>query len=128
MACKFHHVTLSVYDFEKALEFYKEVLGLKEVLSWMMGDTPAVMLKMDCGGHIELFGNGTPEPESNPSWIRVALEVDNVDTTYEKALEYGAETLSPPRNIIIADDGIKKIYCVFIKCPGGGVVQIYEYK
>jgi len=117
-----------VYDFEKSVKFYKEVLGLKQATTWMMGDVPAIMFRMDDGGHIEIFGNGTSEEESNPRWVRIALEVEDVDAIYEKSLEYGAETLRPPGDIMVAGDGFQKIHCVFIKCPGGGVMQLFEYK
>ena len=127
MKCTFHHVGLKVTgeNYEKTVTFYKEVLGLKERISWK-GEAPACMLLMDDGGIIEIFGDGSPEDEQQPHWAHFAVAVDDVEAVYNKALEYGATPHITPRDTAIPSAEPLHIRIAFVKCPGGEILEFFK--
>lgn len=91
---------LSVQGAEAAIEFYKNVFGAKEVGRLIMQPGNKI-------GHAELaFGNDVLYlAEENPAWgnkspttvggspVTIALRVDDVDATFQRAVEAGATVL-----------------------------------
>ena len=129
MQCRFHHVALKAKDFDAAVNFYKDVLGLKEKIMWMMGDTPAIMLEMSCGGIVEIFGLGSDEEELSPRWVHMAVVVDDIPAVYKKAIEYGAKPLVEPDKMIIQgkEKALETEYA-FIQGVAGEVFEFIDEK
>ena len=95
-------VVLTVPDFDEAVRFYRDVLGLEQLADWSGEDGRVILLDV---GHstLELFDEQQAESVdrieagsrvSGP--VRLAIEVDDLDETAERLLAAGATAEAPP--------------------------------
>ena len=126
MECRFHHIALKVKNFDAVVNFYKEVLGLKEKLSWTMNDNPAIMLEMADGGIVEVFGGNTDESEANSRWGHLAVLVDDVPGAYQKALSLGATSQIEPTKTAIEGTSTMKVEIAFVGGLAGEVIEFFK--
>lgn len=85
-------IVVSVADLDRALELYRDVLGLKE--NQRVGETARLGLP---GGDGELFlHQRTPTP--GLAGVSVIFTVDDVDADTEAAVRVGATVLDEPVN------------------------------
>lgn len=132
-----HHVGVTVVDLERAVEFYRDVLGLAvldrftvsgEAFATGVGveGATAEFVHLDAdGARIELI-EYDPEGErrtaadvNQPGATHVGLSVSDIDGFYEE-LPDGVETLSEPRT---TESGAR---ILFIRDPEGNLVEIIE--
>jgi catechol 2,3-dioxygenase-like lactoylglutathione lyase family enzyme len=122
----FSHVTLNVTDIEKSNEFYKNVLGLKELfvteLPNGMGFSSGVLT--NAGVSIELLqltgSDGKPNPVSTSSQCtRLVFSVLNFESAKAALSEEGIN-VSQEMNF----EGIKM---VFIQDPDGRTIEITQF-
>jgi methylmalonyl-CoA/ethylmalonyl-CoA epimerase len=95
-------VVLTVPDFEEAVAFYRDALGLEQLADWS-GDDGRVIL-LDAGrATIELFDERQAKSVdrieagrrlSGP--VRLAAEVADLDATTQRLVAAGAETMAAP--------------------------------
>ncbi len=95
-------VALTVADFDEAVAFYRDALGLPQLADWS-GDDGRVIL-LDAGrATLELFDERQAESVdrieagrrvSGP--VRFAVEVDEIDATAERLVGAGALPEAPP--------------------------------
>ena len=124
---KFHHVGLSVKDFDKTVQFYKEVLGLKERCTFVTGDgRNAAMLWLSDGGIIEIFSGGTDADEINPHWGHLAIGVEDVPGTFKKAIEFGAKSAIEPKKMAIPSDPPLNVELAFVYGVGGEYLEFFK--
>ena len=96
-------VALTVEDYEDALRFYREVLGLPTIEEWAnptgrgavldAGRATLELLSSDQARHVDEVEVGE-RGVSGP--VRLALEVEDSAATAERLAEGGAERLSEP--------------------------------
>ena len=95
-------VVLTVPDFEEAVAFYRDALGLEQLADWSGEDGRVILLD---GGHatLELFDEAQAESVdrieagqrvSGP--VRLAFEATDVDAVALRLVEAGAEVVAPP--------------------------------
>lgn len=91
-------------DFDAALAFYRDVLGLPERAAFEgEGDARVVILEagvatLELANPAQVRMIDAVEAEGKPSArIRVAFEVDDTEATTEQLVEGGAELLASPR-------------------------------
>jgi catechol 2,3-dioxygenase-like lactoylglutathione lyase family enzyme len=73
-----NHVTTMVKDTALALQFYQDLLGIKQIQSQV--DNPAITwLQLDNGVMVHLIE--TPEAPAKPPNIHHAFQVDNLEDT-----------------------------------------------
>ena len=95
-------VVLTVPDFDAAVAFYRDTLGLEQLADWSGEDGRVILLD---GGHatVELFDERQAESVdhieagrrvSGP--VRLAVEVSDLDGTAERLVAAGAEAVAPP--------------------------------
>ncbi len=121
-----HHVAIKVGDFEKALKFYEEGIGLAPVRVWGEGDSRGAMY--DTGaGIFEIFAGGDNEPVEGMI-KHIALTADDVDGHYKKALDAGAKPHMEPKNHTIkAVSGSDiDIRIAFVVAPTGELVEFLQ--
>lgn len=126
MKMKFHHIALAVKNFDEVVAFYKDGFGLKVKNAWDMNGTDAIMLSMDDGGIIEIFGNGTCDAEENANWIHLCVAVDDVDAAYNKALELGATSRMEPATLSIEGTAVMPVRIAFVYGLAGEVIEFFK--
>ena len=115
----FHHVALRVPNFDEALTFYTQALGLTLRTQW----PGAALLQLADGGHLELFAGETPVPEQpSAGYYHMAYRVEDVDAALARAARFGAPTTIEAKNARIGDIDIR---CGFCRGPGGESVEFF---
>ena len=85
-----NHVTTMVKDTARAMEFYNNLLGIKQIQSQV--DNPAITwLQLDNGVKVHLIE--TAEAPAKPGNIHHAFQVDNLEETQEILENNGFEIL-----------------------------------
>ena len=123
---KFHHIALTVSNYDEVVKFYKEGLGLKEKIAFNLGETKAIMLMLDDGGIIEIFSNGTKDAESNARWSHFCVAVPDVDAAYKKAIDAGATCRSEPADFTIEGHVKMPVRCAFVYGPAGEIIEFFK--
>lgn len=132
-----HHYGITVSDLDRAVEFYRDVLGLDVVAEFSVGGdafatgvdvegASAEFVHLDAGdARIELVSY-EPEGDSRaatslnePGATHVGLEVDDLDAVYE-SLPDDAETLSEPQT---TESGTR---ICFVRDPEDNLVELLE--
>ncbi len=95
-------VVLTVPDFDEAVAFYRDALGLEQIADWTSDDGRVILL--DAGrATIELFDERQAESVdrieagrrlSGP--VRLAAEVSDLDATAQRLVAAGGETMAAP--------------------------------
>ena len=95
-------VVLTVPDFDEAVSFYRDSLGLEQIADWSGDDGRVILLEVG-RATLELFDERQAESVdrieagrrvSGP--VRLALEVDDVDGTAQLLVNAGATAEAPP--------------------------------
>lgn len=95
-------IALTVADFDEAVAFYRDALGLEQLADWS-GENGRVIL-LDAGGaELELFDERQAESVDRieagrrvSGTVRLALEVDDLDGTVQRLLAAGATAEAEP--------------------------------
>jgi lactoylglutathione lyase len=95
-------VALTVPDFDRAVAFYRDTLGLEQLADWSGEDGRVILL--DAGSAtLELFDEQQAESVdrieagrrvSGP--VRLAIRVDDVEAAADRLLAAGAQAMAPP--------------------------------
>jgi len=127
----FHHVALKVANFDEAVAFYKDGLGLTEKISWGEGDGRAVMLDTGDGNYVEIFAGGKPETPGEARVLHFALRTADTDAAHAKALAAGAVETMAPKTIDIENrtptaPKIVPVRISFVRTPSGESVEFFQ--
>ncbi len=123
----FHHVALKAVDFEAALKFYTEGLGMKYYTGWGEGDGRIAMLDLGDGGILELFAGAQGDEAVNNRYIHFAMKVDDVDAAYEAAIKAGAKPKSAPKVVPLNSAPVKMtLNCGFVYGPSGEELEFFR--
>ena len=118
-----HHVSMKCADkvlFEKAVAFYKDILGFCEERRWAEG----VMLK-EGNARLEIFCNGEGIRELG-AVRHFALETKNVDQLAAKVKAAGYEVFIEPKDITIASQPPFHARMAFFYGPLGEQVELFN--
>jgi catechol 2,3-dioxygenase-like lactoylglutathione lyase family enzyme len=95
-------VAMTVTDFDEALAFYRDALGLEQIADWSSDDGRVVVLD---GGRatLELLDGGQADTVDRveagrrvSGTVRLALEVTDSEATARRLIAAGAEAVAPP--------------------------------
>ena len=121
-----HHVAIKangVEQFEKTINFYKEILGLPLIRRWEKGGAFCAML--DTGaGILELFSNADCEPQLGPL-RHIAFEVESVDDSIEAVRAAGYQITVEPKDVDIPSDPVFPIRVGFCIGAAGEEVEFF---
>lgn len=119
-------VAFTVKDFERAVKFYSEGLGIEPSAIWNNGDGHALVLDMG-RATLELFDEAQAETIDSleagkrvSGQIRFALQVPDLHTAMDKLLAYGATLVHEPVMTPWGD------YNVRLQDPDGMQVTLFE--
>lgn len=119
-----HHVSMKCADkvlFEKAVAFYKEILGFCEERRWAEG----VMLQAGTSARLEIFCNGEGIRELG-AVRHFALETKNVDEFAAKVKAAGYQVFIEPKDITIASQPPFHARMAFFYGPLGEQVELFN--
>lgn len=120
-----HHVSLKTRnddEYCKVRAFYTDILGLKTVK-----ECDACILLDTGSGIVEIFRNGTDEPES--SIIRhYAFSVEDVDKWTETVRKAGYEVFVEPKDVCIGGDPLFPARVSFCRGPLGEEIEFFCQK
>jgi len=95
-------VALTVPDFDEALAFYRDALGLEQLADWS-GDTGRVVLLSAGRATLELFDEAQAAKVDAieagrrlSGTVRLAVEVADTDVAARTLVAAGAEEVAPP--------------------------------
>lgn len=136
------HVAINVVDAERAIPFWRDIMGLKLIADFEMEGNflDTVQGKQDMRYRIVKFVS--PEnfmlevlesknhvmPAPNKSVLQdtglrhFAFEVDDVDAMYEHVKKYGCETVSAP---CTSEDGAMRLF--FVRDPEENLIEIMQF-
>lgn len=137
-----HHTAISTGNMERALRFYRDLLGFTEVFSssWEAGtevvdkivglkDSSAQVVMLRAGNAcVELFQYKTPEPKPSEAnrpvcdhgITHLCLQVQDIDAEYARLKGAGMTFHCPPQ---MAGNGLRVTYG---RDPDGNVVELLE--
>ncbi|MEO0587949.1 MAG: VOC family protein [Planctomycetota bacterium] len=138
-----HHVALWARDYDAAVAFYREGLGLTPIYEFAIAEVGRAMI-LRCGaapscGHIEIFER--PKQAETPAEARllhVALATDDVDAMHARALAAGATEKAAPKDVDLdntlaaadrpADERAARFRprISFVVAPNGEVVEFFD--
>ena len=122
----FHHIAIDAKDYDKTYNFYSEVLGFKEKLSWKMNEGKrAVMLDSGKGNYLEIF-EGRDYEIKEGAYKHLAFLTDNCEEIIEEVRKAGAEITQEPEEFDIPSEPVKKVKIAFCKGPDGEVIEFFE--
>lgn len=100
-----HHIALrcnGVEEYQRAVHFYRDLLGLTEYKRWGSGDALSIMLNTGAGC-MEIFSNGTQRMPQG-QLLHVAFATDNVDELIEKVRAEGYQIKMEPTDVVLPTD------------------------
>jgi catechol 2,3-dioxygenase-like lactoylglutathione lyase family enzyme len=142
MDAAWHHVAISVRDMDRALRFYRDLLGFEvdwerenytgemfaKVVGLQSAGARVVMLK-GYGARIELFHYRTPAGEEcgarrqcDFGLTHFALMVKGVDELYKRLSETGVSFNCPPQNVRPG------VWATYMKDPEGNTIELVQYE
>lgn len=123
---KMHHVAIICSDYERSLNFYTDILGLRVLAEHYREDRKSYKTDLGIGDNyvVELFSFPSPPPRpSRPEAAglrHLAFEVDDIDAS---VAELEAKNI-PHEEIRI--DGYTSKRFVFFQDPDGLPIEFYE--
>ena len=141
MIKEIHHTGFVVRDIEKAVNFYKNGLGLEEQARYerqgpgidnVVGykDTYLKICLMGAGSHsLELIQYLNPSPANRPTIERnviggshLAFQVEDIHSVFQQAMDNGAVELNPPTEVAPG-----RTAC-YLQDPEGNWIEFIEIK
>ena len=127
----FHHVAIRAADFDAAMKFYSQTLGMKPTMTWSSGSGGrAAMLDTGDGSFMEIFENLGQKPANDDAVIvHIALRSSNVDAAVERARAAGFPVTVEPKDFEIpTTPKATPVRIAFCKGPDGVQVEFFQYR
>ena len=124
----FHHAGLPVTDLQRAIAWYRDVLGLEHTVTARVPEDVEIAFVVDgAGAGVELFAL---EPQDVPDWEgpiaalrrghgHVAFTVADLDAVFWRAVNAGGRVVWEPRSSPRAGQRI-----AFVSDPDGNLVEL----
>ncbi|WP_369298025.1 VOC family protein [uncultured Neglectibacter sp.] len=121
-----HHIAIkpTAEQYDKTVDFYTRLLGMKIVKSW--GDPQRPCLMVSCGDNscMEILGSDS-EPAPGGPLAHIAFATDKVDELVEAARSEGYEITDEPRDV---DLGGMPIRIAFLYGPTQEHIELFWEK
>ncbi len=123
----YHHVALRAHDFDASMKFYREGLGLTEVLAWGEGAGRAVMLDVGGGSRLEVFAGGSGTPPVEGAFLHVAFATADCDAALARARGAGGRVTKEPTTVTIPGQPHPAVVrLAFCTGPDGEVIEFFQ--
>jgi len=124
--CGFHHLSMSVRDLKKSIEFYVDGLGFVEKVSWGKAPKRTVLLDTGDGNYFEISQGDSAQDFEEGVFKHIALRVDDCKSAIELARKAGAEVTMETRDIDLSSEPSIPIRIAFFKGPDGEIVELFQ--
>ncbi|MEF8974049.1 MAG: VOC family protein [Haloarcula sp.] len=117
------HAAICVSDLDRAMAFY-DALGFEETSRFTLNGVENVYLGRDGDGDLQLRydpDRTTPIAPNRADVDHIAFTVDDVEATYETAIDAGAAPVLEPTAIDAAD-----AFAAFVEDPEGYTLEFYR--
>ncbi|WP_336336411.1 VOC family protein [Haloarcula brevis] len=118
------HTAICVSDLDRAMAFYG-ALGFEETNRFTLDGVENVYLGRDGDGDLQLRydpDRTTPVAPNRADVDHIAFTVDDVEGTYEAAIDAGAAPVVEPTEIDAAD-----AFVAFVEDPEGYTLEFYRW-
>jgi glyoxylase I family protein len=125
----FHHVSLKTRDWDRTIEFYRDVLGCTEKITWRSAPERAALLDTGDGNYIEVFEDMNFSPAPNGSIAHFALRTTKLEEVAAHVRECGIKITVEPKDITISttnNAGAVLIRVFFCEGPSGEVIELFQ--
>lgn len=125
----FHHVCIKTRDWDRTIEFYRDVLGCSEKIAWRALPQRAMMLDTGDGNYLEIFEDLAYQPAANGSVVHFALRTTRLDDVSARVRAAGAKITMEPKDVTIATTngaGAVPIRIFFCEGPSGEVIEFFQ--
>ena len=127
----FHHVCIKARNFDRAIEFYRDVLGCTEKITWNLraSGRRAMMLDTGDGNYIEIFDEPDYAAAPQPAVAHFALRTTRLDDIAARVREAGARITMEPQDVTIATTngaGTVAVRLFFCEGPSGEVIEFFQ--
>ena len=122
--CGTHHIAIQTTDLQKALELYRDTLGMTVVAEFGSEQT-IMLLDTGDGSHIELFAPkpGMPDEANHHPVTHFALTTSDTRGAIEVVREAGYEVTVEPKEVQLA---ALRVTIAFFKGPSGEVIEFFQ--
>lgn len=125
----FHHVCVKTRDWDKTIEFYTDVLGCTEKITWHSAPERAALLDTGDGNYIEVFEDMAYKPAPNGSVVHFALRTTKLDEVATHVRESGVKITVEPKDVTLSTTnqaGAVAIRLFFCEGPSGEIIELFQ--
>ena len=118
------HTAICVSDLDRAMAFY-DALGFEETNRFTLDGVENVYLGRDGDGDLQLRydpDRTTPIAPNRADVDHIAFTVDDVEGTFETAIDAGAAPVLEPTEVDAAD-----AFAAFVEDPEGYTLEFYRW-
>ncbi|MHC3379157.1 VOC family protein [Haloarcula sp. H-GB5] len=118
------HTAICVSDLDRAMAFY-DALGFEETNRFTLDGVENVYLGRDGDGDLQLRHDPdrtTPVAPNRADVDHIAFTVDDVEKTFETAIDAGAAPVLEPTEVDAAD-----AFAAFVEDPEGYTLEFYRW-
>jgi glyoxylase I family protein len=124
----FHHVSITVKDFDATVKLYTQGFGFKKEIAWTMKNNErAIMLDMGNGAFLEVFSGAPAESQPEGLFAHIALVSKNCDADFQQAIAAGAGVDMEPKNATLPSEPPTPIRIAFCKGFDGERIEFFQY-
>ncbi len=126
--CGVHHISIKARNFDKSLEFYRDVLGFKQKHLWDHETGPVALLDLGDGNYLEIWSGSHGSASEKTGIIHFALKTDDLDGSVERLRSAGVNITLEPLDIIIPGTPELNARIAFFHGPDGESIELFmEY-
>ncbi len=122
-----HHIAVQTRDYEAAVAFYIEVMGMRQSVEFSSGGRRIALLDIGDGSHLELFeplpGAPSPPPAAGAAIFHFALATSDIENALERVRAAGSEITTELKTV---DLGGLSVTLAFFTGPSGEVVELFQ--
>ena len=128
----FHHIALRVSDFDRSCAFYMNALGCTVAAAWNEAPKRVAMLDLGDDGRIEVFEGGEGEKIDTGvtpgAFFHLAMRTEDADLAYNRAIAAGAESVTPPKDVVLQSNPPLPARIAFVAGPDGETLEFFQTK
>lgn len=129
MLSGFHHVCIKTRDWERTMQFYRDVLGCTEKIAWRAAPQRAIMLDSGGGNYVEVFEDLAYQPAPDGAIVHFAFRTSRLDEVAARVRAFGAKITMEPKDVTIATTngaGAVPVRIFFCLGPNGEVIEFLQ--